>query len=164
MLTQAILRAYVDYDPMTGSFTSTRTGKRVGFVDRKPHTNYTGLKIQGRIYRAHRLAFLWLYGEIPDVVDHVNGIGTDNRLVNLRAATIAENNRNRHVVRALSGLKGVTHYPDRFQRPYRARCSDTRGKQRHLGYFATPMAAHQAYCEAAAIYHRDFSNYGASND
>lgn len=163
MLTQAELRAVMHYDPFTGTFTSVRTGARLGTVDRQSHTDYVRLAVHGRKYRAHRLAFLWLYGSIPEVVDHWNGNGLDNRISNLRAATYAENNRNRRKVVAVSGLKGVDTVPHNKKKPYRARCRDANGKERHLGYFATPAAAHQAYCEACVIFHREFANYGERN-
>ena len=71
-------------------------GYRLGAV------NYQTLK-------AHRVAWALHHGEWPsDHIDHINGIKFDNRIVNLRVVTNAENMRNK-AMRACntSGFTGV---------------------------------------------------------
>ena len=52
---------------------------------------YTYIKIYNKRYRAHRLAFLYMTGEIPKLVDHINRLPWDNTWTNLRATNHREN-------------------------------------------------------------------------
>ena len=90
--------------------------------------------------------------------DHCDGNGLNNRRVNLRACKNTENQWNARI-RAdnISGFKGV----DWCKRSgkWRAKiCAN--GKQKSLGYFATPEAAYEAYCRAAIEMRGAFANFG----
>jgi hypothetical protein len=91
-------------------------------------------------------------------VDHVNRDGLDNRRCNLRFATNSQNNRNRAVSkkRSSSGYKGVSW--SRLNKNWRARIT-INGLETHLGAFATPEAAHAAYCVAAKELHGEFARF-----
>lgn len=79
-----------DYDPETGIVTQKRTGKTGRLAK-----GY--LKFGGRV--AHRIAWAIHHGEdLEDsdiVIDHINRVRDDNRIENLRAVSVWENNRNR---------------------------------------------------------------------
>ncbi|PPD07167.1 MAG: Fis family transcriptional regulator [Hyphomicrobium sp.] len=107
---------------------------------------------------AHRLIWLIHYGKWPaKFVDHVNGDGLDNRLVNLRLASHAENNRNCRTYRSnTSGIKGVSFH--RTWNKWQAHIQ-TDGKQRFLGSFKTKDEAAQAYREASKMYHGEFGRF-----
>jgi hypothetical protein len=114
-----------------------------------------GRDANGRNVRMHRL----ILGAPTGVwVDHVNGNGLDNRRENLRAATRAENGRNRGAQRnSASGFKGVSKRTDKPRRkPWRAQIQ-AGGKIRHLGYFATEQEAAAAYDNAAREMHGVFA-------
>jgi hypothetical protein len=93
------LRTLLRYDPETGFFTwkATRRGcspsSNAGTVSKD--TGYRIIVIDYRQYRAHRLAYLYMTGAWPaEEIDHRNGVRDDNRWVNLRHATVAQNCRN----------------------------------------------------------------------
>jgi HNH endonuclease len=152
------VREALNYDPDTGLFTwriSTNRRIVVGSVAGTPRNGYVTIKLDGTQYAAHRLAWLHVHGEIPDMdIDHKNGITIDNRLTNLRPATRSTNNRNRHVARSdsLIGVMGV----GKGRRPgtYRARIKGD-GGEIHLGTFSSIEAASEAYQEARSILHKE---------
>ena len=105
----------LSYDSRTGLFkwkiraaSHVPKGSRAGTLHK---TGYVRIKILGRSYRAHRLAWLIMYGSFPpDQIDHINGVKHDNRIINLRAVTPAENNRNRAFdIRNKSGHIGISY-------------------------------------------------------
>lgn len=95
------------YCPSTGQFTSKRyKGKVVGF---KTTAGYVGLEVDGVQMLAHRIAWLMVHGEFPQgALDHVDGDKMNNRISNLRIASVSENNFNAkaHADNSL-GIKGV---------------------------------------------------------
>lgn len=57
---------------------------------------YLILKVKGRQFKAHRVAWLLCTGSWPEgEIDHINHVRDDNRIENLRVVTRADNNRNR---------------------------------------------------------------------
>jgi len=92
------------------------------------------------------------------VVDHIDRDGLNNRRINLRRCTQAENSRNRKGS-SLSrhGLKGVRLRTwDPAIAPYYAEIVYD-GKRHHLGSYMTAEDAHRAYVEAAKRLHGEFA-------
>ena len=107
MITQIELKEQFMYDPNVGLFMRYKDG---WVFDKPDERGYIRIKIDGVRYRAHRLVFLWMTGEMPKNVDHINGIKTDNTWDNLRECTQSENCRNRKVNEhfTTSDIKNVT--------------------------------------------------------
>lgn len=122
-------------------------------------SGYRQGRIFGKAYRAHRVAWAITYGAWPDnEIDHINGIRSDNRLVNLRMATRAENQRNTPLSkRNSSGFRGVDWHERTGK--WRARIT-AGGPSIYLGLFGTAEEAHAAYLDAAKKLHREFSRVG----
>lgn len=74
--------------------------------------SYIIIGLGGKNHKAHRLAWLYIYGEWPsEDIDHVNLNTTDNRIDNLRLSVDKLNHRNRSKYRNnTSGIPGVSYY------------------------------------------------------
>lgn len=159
MLTAEKLRELVHYEPATGimRWKARRAGCRAGDIIGTPDKkNYLTIGLLRKRYFVHRLAWLYVHGEWPESeLDHVNCDPTDNRLVNLRAATRVENCRNtRTSKRNHSGRKGV-HF-DHSRQKWMAFIS-VQGRFKNLGRFATFEEASARRIEAAKIHHGAFA-------
>ena len=156
ILTADRLRSLLRYDPDTGAFVwIRRSGPRCSMSSEAGscHRGYRRIRIDGRAYMAHRLAFLYVTARWPSaLVDHANGDGLDNRWENLREATRAQNARNSVKRKPLP--KGVS----RAGHGYRASVSPN-GKKVSLGTFDTPQEAAKAYAEAATKHYGQFARW-----
>lgn len=138
-LTQSLLKSLLHYDHTTGVFTNvaSRGGAKIGGIAGTVSgaQGYRRIKINGKLYKAHRLAFLWMTGCFPaNHVDHINGQTDDNRWDNLRSTTSSQNSRNaKRSHKNQSGCTGV--YFAATYNYWRAQIRFN-GKQNHLGTFS----------------------------
>ena len=113
MLTQSRLKELMHYNPSTGVFTWLKSrGGRVKAGDIAGvlhHSGYILIRTGGKVYLAHRLAWLYKAGCWPaDMVDHINRNKADNRWCNLREATRSQNAQNAGLQENnTSGVRGV---------------------------------------------------------
>ena len=131
-------------------------GKLAGSIDAY---GYRNIGIFGSDYKAHHIVWLVETGKFPhSVIDHINGTADDNRFVNLREATQAQNcaNSKRHKD-GLSGLKGVSWHAQSGK--WLAQIM-VRGQRYYLGSFARKHDAHAAYVRAAIKFHGEFARAG----
>lgn len=157
-LTAALLRELLSYDSETGVFTwRTKPSPRLpaGCVagTRLPN-GYRHIKLAGRYYKAHRLAWLYVTGAWPALdIDHRNGSRDENWFNNLREATGSLNQQNRRV--ASRGKKSCNLLGAYRHRPGNCWHSRIRvsGRVISLGYFNTPEEAHTAYVKAKRRLH-----------
>lgn len=147
-LSQKILKRFLKYNQITGKFTwrvkrgPRRKDERAGS---KHSEGYIQINFLGKVYFAHRLAFLYITGRWPDEIDHINHNRRDNRWLNLRECTHKENLSYQKVNKAnTTGYKGVSKSRGRF-RAYIVK----NGKQIFLGRHNTKEEAALAYNNAA---------------
>lgn len=92
MTLKTYLTKHFKYNPITGIISRTDRKNSTGSFDKD---GYLIIKIKGKQYKSHRLAWFLYHGEWPkDEIDHINRIRIDNRIVNLRNATRTINNNN----------------------------------------------------------------------
>lgn len=158
IVSHAELLEALDYSPSTGIFKWKRNSPRarIGSVAGSANNKgYLYITLNGKVYSAHALAWfyvnqVWAVGNI----DHINNVRTDDRIINLRLATNQENHRNRSLSSQNKlGYKGVRAGKNG---KYVARIF-VDAKERHLGTFATPELAAEAYDAAAKILFGSFA-------
>lgn len=148
------LRQLLQYDAQTGAFEwkADHASSLAGAAAGRVYPNgYVTIWIDGRPHRAHRLAWLHVHGEWPsNLIDHVNGVRSDNRIENLRDVASRINCQNRRSASPSNkaGVLGVHRYAGRWE----AFISHNR-KSIYLGRFSTPELAHEAYLRAKREIH-----------
>jgi hypothetical protein len=161
MLTIDRAEELLAYDADTGVLRWRKTlsnrcvaGNRAGTVSAKtPRYSNRQIRIDGKLYREHRLIWFLCTGEWPPAdlqIDHINGNPLDNRWRNLRLATNSQNQWNRDKqCNNTSGHKGVWRKGNRW-----AATIWVNNKKLSLGSFASAEEAGAAYRAAAAEHHR----------
>lgn len=158
-LTADALRQLVTYDPATGAFKwlvhrngCVPAGTAAGYKCRDGYR----VSIGRRRHYAHRLAWLYTYGNWPSsFIDHIDGNPFNNAIGNLREATGSQNQHNQGKRRTnTSGFKGVDKR--RHSKNWRARIY-VDGREIILGVFDTAEAAAAAYASAAERLHGEFA-------
>ena len=153
---QEYLRDIFNYDENTGILTwksINEATRRIGIGDEAGHLNkrgYRGVKVDTKLYNAHRVIYKWYYGEEPEQIDHINHIKDDNRICNLRNVTNRVNCCNKVKPYKNNNIKifGVSY--NKKDNKYRARIV-INGKSKYLGYFNCPLLAGLAYQRAKQI-------------
>ena len=117
---------------------------------------YRKVGLKGKSYTIHSLVWLWCTGVWSKLtLDHINGNRTDNRLENLREATVQENSFNANMqLNNTSGFKGVLKM-DTVKPSYRAQAT-LNGKSINLGTYSTAELASEAYQTFAKANHGKF--------
>ena len=152
-MTQQELKELLNYDQNTGIFTWLKNNKIAGGINSK---GYVAIKIKNKLYKAHRLAWLYVYGEWPNIVDHINRIRNDNKLSNLRLATPSQNQFNSNLRKDnTSGIKGVTWAKQSKKWLVQIRIDK---KKTHIGIYKNFEMAKIAIDLARKKYHKEFAN------
>lgn len=150
-----LIRDYLSYDPETGVFRWAakprgrgypyRVGDEAGTIDVR---GYRVIRFRGVLYYAHRLAWFFAHGTMPERIDHRNCVKSDNRISNLRLATQQQNAAN-------SNTKNRKKARGAYFRRNKGKWQGAiglNGRFIHLGYFETEKDAAIAY-DAAAVHH-----------
>jgi len=164
--TQAEIKALLNYDPDTGVFTriaSTSSKAMAGSIAGTFNKTlmYRFIMIDYKLYREHRLAWLYMTGEWPDgEIDHINHIRNDNRWDNLRCVTAKENRKNQSIRSDnTSGVTGVYWHKRRGK--WRSIIT-VDGNQIHLGWYKDKSDAVAAR-KLSEVEHGFHPNHGGIN-
>jgi hypothetical protein len=133
------LHHLVHYNPHTGKMvwnnplphSRPKSGELVGGIN---NDGYRSVMIKQKLYLVHRLVFLYMTGQVPHFVDHIDRERTNNKWENLRPATSMSNAKN-HTKRSnnKSGVTGVCW--DNTNKKWMASIYDNR-KPIFLGHFS----------------------------
>jgi hypothetical protein len=149
MLTQKELKERLYYNPETGIFTWIKTKNNriknntiAGNINKT--TKYLTIRINHTLYLAHRLAWLYVYGNWPNnQIDHIDGNRLNNRICNIRNVTSRQNCQN--YTRHRNGhLVGTAYH--KINKIWAAAIWIDK-KNIHLGSFDTAIEAHEAYMQ-----------------
>ena len=163
MITQEYIKSVLHYDQDTGIFTwkVNKSNMKIGSVAGNKHNSgYTYIKLDKKLYAAHRLAWIYIYGKSPvHYIDHINGNKMDNRLFNLREATNFQNQCNRKLNKNnTSGVKGISW--DKQYNKWKVRLS-VNSKKIILGRFYDFFEACCIVYSARNKLHGEFANHGS---
>lgn len=135
-LTQDELKRVIEYNPDTGEFywrvkasKNIAVGSLAGSVNAQ---NYWQIRLYGKVWLGHRLAWVYVFGRWPSQIDHIDRDRRNNRISNLREVSGTDNQLNRGIqANNKTGHRGI-HYSDR-RREYVLQLS-LKGTRVHCSY------------------------------
>lgn len=158
-LTYLRLVSLLSYCSETGFFTwrvtrgCRRKGSKAGALN---GCGYRMIQIDGVFYYEHRLAWLYINGEFPEIIDHINGIRNDNRIINLRDTNALGNSRNTQMLKSnTSGYRGVFWHKQRNKWSVQFRIN---GKSHAFGLFDDVHEAGAVANRERARLHGEFAS------
>ncbi len=133
-----------------------KIGNAVGSLGKD---GYLSTTINYKRYFNHRIVFLMHYGYLPNYIDHINNISTDNRIENLREANKSENNYNSKLrITNVSGAKNVCW--NKKQKKWIVSLG-VNNQIKYFGSFNDFELADLVAIEARSKYHKQFANNGS---
>lgn len=155
-----LFKEYLKYNSDNGNFTWIKpTSKRVcigtkaGTLDKD---GYCVIKFNYKLYRAHRLAWFYMYDVWPSQqIDHIDGNKLNNSITNLRDVNSQTNMENiKNVGRSnTSGMLGVSFH--KHKKKYMANIKVNK-KTMYLGSFNKAEDAQSAYLKYKQQYHAGY--------
>jgi hypothetical protein len=148
-ITQEELKEYLNYDSASGLFSwkkklakNTIVGEKAGAIR---EGGYIAIRINKKLYLAHRLAWLYVYGVWPScVIDHINRDPSDNRIENLRDVSSSVNSRNMETSRKRDEYNLAPNHKgkDGKVHSWRAYVNEN-GNKTYIGNFSTEEIAYE---------------------
>lgn len=159
---QEMFKEVLNYNPDSGEFTwkidrTTRSkkGQVAGYLD---ENGYRHIRIGPKIYRAHRIAWEYMYGKFEGEVDHIDNNPSNNSISNLRVCNSRQNKYNARLRKDnSSGVKGLHWYKAYKKWQVNLRIN---GKTKCLGYFEDLFEACCTVMSARNLHHGEFANHG----
>lgn len=159
-LTAAEAREALHYDPETGVFTRliSKARGKAGRVAGSLSNGYVRVPLDRKVYKAHRLAWLYMTGEWPaGIIDHVDRNRSNNRWSNLREVTAAGNAQNASLRKDnKSGVKGVSWC--NTNKKWMAQLK-VNNRNKFLGHFHTVQEAAEARRRAEETMHPYYTRH-----
>ena len=131
-----------------------KVGDKAGSVDKD---GYIQVHLSGGRVPAHKIIWCMANGEMPEMLDHINGNRADNQLSNLLVVTKRENNMNR-AKRAdnKSGFTGVRWHKQRGKWNARIKVD---GRETSLGMYDDFDMAKKARMQAEIKHFGEYSRH-----
>ena len=129
-----------------------KKGDKAGHIDKD---GYVIVRFDDKRVPAQKIIWYMAYGEMPEMLDHINGNRSDNSLSNLRKVTKRENNFNK-AMRSdnTSGVCGVRWHKQRKKWNARIKID---GVEKSLGMYASFQDAVNARLEAETTFFGEYS-------
>ena len=156
MITQQLVKELFEYhDGKLIRKKSIQSRSRQGMVAGGKAGNSYSVSINCKLYKLHRVIWLWHFGFLPNEIDHIDGNPCNNKIENLRPASRNENMRNTKMpITNKSGFKGVSW--SKAAKKGIAN-STVNNKKIYLGLFDCKIKAYESYCDASKKLHGQFS-------
>lgn len=154
-ITQTLLKQKFEYHP-DGHLVNRKNGKLLSELPCLSSGGHLKVTICRRTMRLQRMIFLWHHGYLPVCVDHIDGNVMNNKIENLRAATVQENCLNKRAKPGVSGYKNV-----RWCKPNKnwVVYVSVNKKQKFFGGFQDLEFADLVATEARNLYHGAFARH-----
>jgi hypothetical protein len=158
ILTKEYLNELFEYKDGNLYWKSFRKGTLKGLLAGTKSHHYYQICINYKIYRTHRLIWIFHNGNTEKTIDHINGDSFDNRIENLRSCNLSENSCNsKNRKNNTSGVKGVGWCLQK--KKWRARIVH-QNKEIHIGFFDDLNQAKTKIKEKRQEIHKEFTNNG----
>jgi hypothetical protein len=149
MITQERVKELFCYKDGSLFWRMSRGHMRVGSMAGSPGSGgYLNVRVDNKLYRAHRLIFLYHFGYMSEnEVDHIDRNRLNNKIENLREASRSCNSRNSTQQNSTSsGVKGLSWY--KAYQKWQAQIK-VHGAVKHLGFYSdfTEAVAHRLAAE-----------------
>ena len=131
-----------------------KIGDLAGAIDDK---GYRVVSWNSKTYKVHRLIFIMFNGYLPKFIDHIDGNPANNRIENLRPATMRENLCNTRMrINNTSGVKGVSWHKPTNKWQVKLHID---GKATHIGLYDTVEQAKEIADATRLKHHGEFARY-----
>lgn len=135
-------------------FNTSHAGNEAGRVDKNGRR---AVKVFAKYQYVHRVIWAMNRGDVPKIIDHVDGNPLNNSLDNLRPATHSQNMANSKPRKRMAGQLGVPRGVFKMKSGRYKAVLCNLGKITHLGCFATAEEAAYVRNKAAVNTHAAFA-------
>ena len=123
----------------------------------KDKEGYSTIGLNGKNYFMHRLIYLFFHGYLPEIVDHIDGNKSNNRIENLRPANSSTNGYNSKLSKKnTSGYKGVAWH--QTSRKWKATINVNK-KHIYLGTYNSAEEANKIVETYRKEHHQEFARH-----